>query len=83
MSAFRLTAITGFAMSLVAGCEPVDGPLEVRAEGPRRTDAAGAYASVNGLKMYYEIRGEGEPLVLLHGAFGWRWTFRRWRRIGG
>ena len=27
------------------------------------------YASVNGLKMYYEIRGEGEPLVLLHGAF--------------
>ncbi|HQX57056.1 MAG TPA: alpha/beta hydrolase [Pyrinomonadaceae bacterium] len=27
------------------------------------------YAPVNGLKMYYEIRGEGEPLVLLHGAF--------------
>lgn len=27
------------------------------------------YASVNGLKMYYEIRGKGEPVVLLHGAF--------------
>lgn len=27
------------------------------------------YASVNGLKMYYEIRGEGEPVVMLHGAF--------------
>lgn len=27
------------------------------------------YAPVNGLKMYYEIRGQGEPLVLLHGAF--------------
>src|SRR5215510_15676163 len=27
------------------------------------------YAPVNGLKMYYEIRGSGEPLVLLHGAF--------------
>ncbi len=27
------------------------------------------YASVNGLKMYYEIHGSGEPLVLLHGAF--------------
>jgi pimeloyl-ACP methyl ester carboxylesterase len=27
------------------------------------------YAPVNGLKMYYEIRGEGEPVVLLHGAF--------------
>ena len=27
------------------------------------------YAQVNGLKMYYEIYGEGKPLVLLHGAF--------------
>ena len=27
------------------------------------------YAPVNGLKMYYEIHGKGEPLVLLHGAF--------------
>jgi pimeloyl-ACP methyl ester carboxylesterase len=29
------------------------------------------YASVNGLKMYYEIHGSGsgEPLVLLHGSF--------------
>jgi pimeloyl-ACP methyl ester carboxylesterase len=27
------------------------------------------YAEVNGLKMYYEIHGSGQPLVLLHGAF--------------
>lgn len=27
------------------------------------------YADVNGLKMYYEIHGEGKPLVLLHGAY--------------
>lgn len=27
------------------------------------------YAPVNGLKMYYEIHGEGDPVVLLHGAF--------------
>jgi pimeloyl-ACP methyl ester carboxylesterase len=27
------------------------------------------YAPVNGLKMYYEIHGSGEPVVLLHGAF--------------
>jgi pimeloyl-ACP methyl ester carboxylesterase len=26
------------------------------------------YASVNGLNMYYEIHGTGQPLVLLHGA---------------
>ncbi len=27
------------------------------------------YSSVNGLEMYYEIHGSGEPLVLLHGGF--------------
>ena len=27
------------------------------------------FAPVNGLQMYYEIHGEGQPLVLLHGAF--------------
>ena len=27
------------------------------------------YAAVNGLEMYYEIHGEGEPLVVLHGGF--------------
>ena len=30
---------------------------------------ATGYAPINGLKMYYEIHGSGEPLVLLHGAF--------------
>lgn len=28
-----------------------------------------AYAPVNGLKMYYEVHGQGDPLVLLHGSF--------------
>ncbi len=27
------------------------------------------YAPVNGLNMYYEVHGRGEPVVLLHGAF--------------
>ena len=27
------------------------------------------YAPVNGVKMYYEVHGKGEPVVLLHGAF--------------
>ena len=26
-------------------------------------------APVNGLEMYYEVHGSGEPVVLLHGAF--------------
>ncbi len=27
------------------------------------------YAPVNGIKVYYEVYGEGKPLILLHGAF--------------
>jgi len=27
------------------------------------------YAPVNGIKVYYEVYGEGRPVVLLHGAF--------------
>jgi pimeloyl-ACP methyl ester carboxylesterase len=34
------------------------------AQGPRT-----GYAPVNGLKMYYEIHGKGDPVVLLHGGF--------------
>ena len=30
---------------------------------------AGNYVSVNGLELYYEIRGTGQPLVVLHGAY--------------
>ena len=30
----------------------------------------GNYAHVNGLEMYYEVHGTGEPLILLHGGVG-------------
>ena len=40
-------------------------------ESPARSAREGSYATVNGLKMYYEVHGTGRPLVLLHGAFGW------------
>lgn len=28
------------------------------------------YAEINDIRMYYEAQGEGEPLILLHGALG-------------
>jgi len=42
----------------------------------RKTDSTGVaapsfesgYSEVNGIKMYYEIYGEGKPLVLIHGG---------------
>jgi pimeloyl-ACP methyl ester carboxylesterase len=33
-----------------------------------QTQNVGRYANVNGLKMYYEVHGAGNPLVLLHGG---------------
>lgn len=39
--------------------------------------ASSGYAPVNGIKVYYEVYGEGRPLVLLHGAFytiGMNWS---------
>lgn len=32
-------------------------------------DPQAGYGPVNGLEMYYEVHGTGEPLVVLHGAY--------------
>lgn len=32
--------------------------------------APGRYAKINGVRIYYELRGKGEPLLLLHGGAG-------------
>ena len=47
------------------------------------------YAPVNGLQMYYEIHGAGDPVVLLHGSFmtitnnwtGWIDELARTRKV--
>ncbi|HTD40138.1 MAG TPA: alpha/beta hydrolase [Mucilaginibacter sp.] len=41
----------------------------VQSYGQQLKPAASGYAPVNGIKVYYEVYGEGKPLVLLHGAF--------------
>jgi pimeloyl-ACP methyl ester carboxylesterase len=59
-----------------ASCQP--GPKEGQntSTAPKDTTASqnikpaeSGYAEVNGLKLYYEVYGEGKPIVLLHGAF--------------
>src|ERR1700722_11481580 len=40
-----------------------------QSKGQQGKPAESGYAPVNGIKVYYEVYGEGKPLVLLHGAF--------------
>jgi pimeloyl-ACP methyl ester carboxylesterase len=40
-----------------------------QSKGQQLKPAESGYAPVNGIKVYYEVYGEGKPIVLLHGAF--------------
>lgn len=49
----------------------------LQSSGQMIKPASSGLAPVNGAKVYYEIFGEGKPIVLLHGAFytiGLNWT---------
>lgn len=45
----------------------ITGAAFAQAEAPLPTESG--TAPINGLEMYYEVYGEGDPLVLLHGAY--------------
>jgi len=40
-----------------------------QSNGQQIKPSESGYAPVNGIKVYYEVYGEGKPIVLLHGAF--------------
>ena len=40
-----------------------------QSSGQQSKPTDSGYAPVNGIKVYYEVYGEGKPIVLLHGAF--------------
>lgn len=37
--------------------------------GQQSKPSGSGYVPVNGIKVYYEVYGEGKPIVLIHGAF--------------
>ncbi|GMU38591.1 MAG: alpha/beta hydrolase [Phycisphaerae bacterium] len=57
--------------------------------GSAQQKSTTGYAPVNGINMYYEVHGSGEPVVLLHGAFmtitnnwdGWISELSRTRKV--
>src|SRR4051812_30931168 len=40
-----------------------------QSKGQQVKPSGSGYIPVNGTKVYYEVYGEGKPIVLLHGAF--------------
>lgn len=67
-----ITAGAGLAVADTMLAQAEAGTTTLMSEGHELTQTAPetGYAPVNGLQMYYEIHGAGEPLVLLHGAYG-------------
>ena len=62
-----VTAVLAAIVPLPAqAAEVSENPLQGEAGKP---DKAGRQ-TINGIDYYYEIRGEGEPLLLLHGGLG-------------
>jgi pimeloyl-ACP methyl ester carboxylesterase len=68
--------LCAFAIGILVACDSNrqdatdvnDSTKDTTATVPAKLVDSG-YADVNGLKMYYEVYGEGKPLVLLHGSF--------------
>ncbi|MBK5569607.1 alpha/beta hydrolase [Ensifer sp. SSB1] len=47
----------------------IAGALLISSAALAGAEPVGNRVDVNGMKMYYEVSGEGEPLVVLHGAY--------------
>ncbi|HKW40033.1 MAG TPA: alpha/beta hydrolase [Gemmatimonadales bacterium] len=62
MTTTRLT----LALALLATPTPADAQAAPR---PPRAAPAGHRVQVNGMRMYYEVSGQGEPLIVLHGSY--------------
>src|SRR6185503_19507053 len=63
----------GFARALTLASLSATASIAQAQAGPwgqGAAKAAGHYADVNGIKLYYQVHGTGRPLVLLHGGLG-------------
>lgn len=64
--------ITYFALTILTLTACIDNKKEtennMRVVATENTQMTSGYSEVNGLKMYYEIYGQGKPIVLIHGG---------------
>lgn len=59
----------GGAPSAVASAQAASAPATPTSAASSDARAAGARVSVNGMKLYYEVSGRGDPVIVLHGAY--------------
>lgn len=67
----RLTAVVAMAVAVTScgeGRNELLGTVNPEAPTTEATETTG-YADVNGLHMYYEVHGNGAPVIVLHGAY--------------
>lgn len=67
----KQTILITLTVLAIASCNNSDNKTmtsQTTTENQVKSDSTSGYASVNGLKMYYEIHGQGKPLVLIHGG---------------
>lgn len=64
MKSFYFLALLFFSTATQAQVNPFDTTMF------GRNDKAGAFASIRGIKMYYETYGQGQPLLIIHGNSG-------------
>ena len=61
-----------FGLALITSCNPRNNENANDVDKSSTTNQAinfkSGYSDVNGIKMYYEVYGQGEPLVLIHGG---------------
>jgi pimeloyl-ACP methyl ester carboxylesterase len=63
----------GIALTLLAACSPPSQPAQPKGDAPVQaaTPVSQGYAeAAEGLRVAYEVHGQGEPIVVLAGAFG-------------
>ena len=69
-----LTYVIALTAALLIACAPAPEPKTAAPQTPtpakeaEMKPAKSGYMDVNGLKLYHEIYGSGEPLVLIHGG---------------
>jgi pimeloyl-ACP methyl ester carboxylesterase len=53
-----------------AACTPAHSAPPSEETNMTTTSVTSAYAPINGLRLYYEVQGKGDPLIVLHGGLG-------------